>query len=111
LFHVLCQVLFDALTSRDIVGDIQLISTGADAVVSCIGSIGSLNDEEVNAASGAAAAGAKAAGVARFVYVGVAPEVRASMGGIDQFKPYMAGKASSEAKITAAFGNSGICNV
>ena len=89
----------------DVAKEVEGLARGCTAVVSCVGSIGSPDDARVNAASGVAAAGAKAAGVKRFVYVSVAPEVRDAAGGFPIFKDYMAGKASSEAAIKANFGS------
>ena len=70
-------VAFDATKSGiDIAKEIEDLSKGCTAVISCIGAIGTPNDKAVNAATGLAARGAKAAGVERFVYISVAPEVK-----------------------------------
>ena len=71
-------IAFDA-TKQDgiaIAKEIESLSKGCTAVISCIGSIGTPNDDAINAATGWAAKGAKAAGVKRFVYISVAPEVK-----------------------------------
>jgi len=75
------------------------------AVISCVGAIGTADDKLVNAGTGLAAIGAKAAGVTRFVYVSVAPEVRGAAKGLSFLDDYMTGKASSEDAIRENFGN------
>ena len=86
--------------------DVEELAKGYTAVISCIGSIGTPMDEAVNAASGLAAIGAKAAGVKIFVYIGVAPEVRDSAKGIGFVEKYMAGKSFSEDSIKSNFPGS-----
>ena len=90
----------------NIATEVERLSKGCSAVISTIGAIGTSNDGVINAASGMAAAGAKAAGVQHFVYIGVAPEVREFAKGIDFLQDYMAGKAFSEESIQSYFGNS-----
>ena len=72
---------------------VQKLSEGCTAVISCIGSIGTPNDEVINSGTSLAAAGAKAAGVQRFVYITVAPEVREFAKGIDFLEGYMKGRS------------------
>eukprot|EP00586_Coscinodiscus_wailesii_P007852 CAMPEP_0172521544 /NCGR_PEP_ID=MMETSP1066-20121228/292639_1 /TAXON_ID=671091 /ORGANISM="Coscinodiscus wailesii, Strain CCMP2513" /LENGTH=270 /DNA_ID=CAMNT_0013304469 /DNA_START=285 /DNA_END=1098 /DNA_ORIENTATION=- len=80
---------------------------GYTGVISCVGSIGTKNDGAVNASSGLAAIGARRAGATRFVYIGVAPEVRDAAGGFDFLKEYMAGKENSVDFITKEFTSGG----
>ena len=101
-------VAFDATKSGiDIAKEIEDLSKGCTAVISCIGAIGTPNDKAVNAATGLAARGAKAAGVERFVYISVAPEVKEFAQGIDFLKDYMAGKSFSQDSVESYFPNSG----
>ncbi|KAL3904247.1 MAG: hypothetical protein SGILL_010142 [Bacillariaceae sp.] len=87
----------------DVEKEIEALSRGCTAVISCIGAIGTPNDASVNAASGLAAKGAKAAGVDRFVYISVAPEVKELGKGIDLLEDYMKGKTFSQASIATSF--------
>ena len=86
--------------------EIEVLAKGYTAVISCIGSIGTPNDDAVNAATGLAAIGAKAAGVKNFVYISVAPEVRDAAKGIGFVEKYMDGKAFSEDTIKSNFPES-----
>lgn len=86
---------------------VEELSSGCQAVISCVGSIGTPNDGVVNGGSGLAALGAKSAGVQRFVYISVAPEVRESTQNLSFLKDYMAGKTSSENFIKQNFGGDG----
>ena len=86
---------------------VEQLSSGCQAVISCIGAIGTAQDGVVNTGTGLAAIGAKAAGVKSFVYVSVAPEVRDVSQNIDFLKDYMTGKLSSERSIQENFGGSG----
>ena len=98
-------IAFDA-TKQDgiaIAKEIESLSKGCTAVISCIGSIGTPNDDAINAATGWAAKGAKAAGVKRFVYISVAPEVKEFAEGIDFLKYYMKGKTFSQDSIESNF--------
>lgn len=79
------------------------IANGCSAVISTVGSIGTENDEAVNAASGTAAVGAKRAGVGRFVFVGNAPRVRSLSKKVPFLKAYAAGKEISERLIRERF--------
>lgn len=83
----------------NVVTEIESLAKGCTAVISCIGTIGSKDDKSVNAASGLASLGAKKAGVENFVYVGVAPEVRKSAGGVGFLEGYLEGKSFSEETI------------
>lgn len=87
---------------------VEKLAAGCTAVISCIGAIGTENDETINAGTGLAAQGAKAAGVKRFVYITVAPEVKEFARDIDFLKPYMEGKTFSRDAVLTAFGQNGI---
>ncbi|KAG7364982.1 NAD-dependent epimerase/dehydratase [Nitzschia inconspicua] len=93
------------VTKTDVAKEIESLAKGFSAIISCIGAIGSPNDGVVNAASGLAAQGAKAAGVERFVYISVAPEVKEFAKGIDFLDEYMKGKTFSQSAITSSFPN------
>mmetsp|Transcript_8827 Transcript_8827/g.18333 ORF Transcript_8827/g.18333 Transcript_8827/m.18333 type:complete len:317 (-) Transcript_8827:71-1021(-) len=100
-------IAFDATASGiDIAKDIESLAKGCTAVISCIGSIGTPSDKAINAATGLAAKGAKAAGVERFVYISVAPEVKEFAKGIDFLKDYMAGKSFSQDSVESYFPSS-----
>ena len=86
---------------------IQALAEGCTAVISTVGSIGTPNDELVNAASGIVAQASKAVGVKRFVYVSVSPQVKDSTKDLHILDSYMKGKASSEDSIKKAFDSSG----
>lgn len=97
-------IAFDATKSGiDIANEIESLSKGCTAVISCIGSIGTPDDKAINAATGLAAKGAKAAGVERFVYISVAPEVKEFAQGIDFLKDYMEGKSFSQDSVESNF--------
>ena len=83
--------------------EVESLAKGCTAVISCIGSIGTSDDEVVNSGTGLAALGAKAAGVNNFVYISVAPEVRESAKGVGFVEKYMAGKKFSEETIKSNF--------
>jgi hypothetical protein len=83
--------------------EIENLAKGCTGVISCIGVIGTEKDATVNAASGLAAIGAKASGVDRFVYIAVAPEVKAFAEGIEFLKPYMTGKTFSQDAVASNF--------
>lgn len=100
-------IAFDATKAGiDVAKEIESLSKGCTAVISCIGSIGTENDNVVNAATGLAAKGAKNAGVERFVYISVAPEVKEFAEGIDFLKDYMKGKMFSQDAVEANFPGS-----
>ena len=99
-------IAFDATQNGiDIAKEIESLSKGCTAVISCIGSIGTANDNVINSATGLAAKGAKAAGVERFVYISVAPEVKEFAKGIDFLKDYMTGKSFSQDSVESCFPN------
>lgn len=99
-------IAFDATQSGiDVTKEIEILSKGCTAVISCIGSIGTPNDNIINAATGLAAKGAKAAGVERFVYISVAPEVKEFAKGIDFLSEYMKGKTFSQDSVESNFPN------
>ena len=85
--------------------EIENLASGCTAVISCIGAIGTPNDEVVNAGTGLAAIGAKTAGVQNFVYISVAPEVRDSAKGVSFLEKYMNGKQFSENSIKSSFAS------
>ena len=100
-------IAFDATKGGiDVAKEIESLAKGCTAVISCIGSIGTPSDKAINAATGLAARGAKAAGVDRFVYISVAPEVREFAQGIDFLKDYMAGKSFSQDSVESYFPDS-----
>ncbi len=100
-------IAFDATANGiDIAKEIESLAKGCTAVISCIGSIGTPSDKAINAATGLAASGAKAAGVERFVYISVAPEVKEFAKGIDFLKDYMAGKSFSQDSVESYFPSS-----
>ena len=100
-------IAFDATKAGiDVAKEIESLSKGCTAVISCIGSIGTPNDGVINAATGLAARGAKAAGVERFVYISVAPEVKEFAKGIDFLEEYMKGKTFSMDSVESVFPNS-----
>ncbi|KAJ1445625.1 hypothetical protein M885DRAFT_453401, partial [Pelagophyceae sp. CCMP2097] len=92
------------LTAPGAADEVARLSAGCVAVVSCVGAIGTPLDLQVNGATGLVAVAAKKAGVSKFVYVSVAPDVHAALGSVGALQPYFEGKASSEAAISAAFG-------
>jgi hypothetical protein len=95
--------------STNVAKEIEKLAQGCTAVISAVGVIGSTNlDATVNAASGLAAGGAKQAGVSRFVYISVAPEVKQLAKGIDFLDDYMTGKQFSEDSIATYFGANGL---
>jgi len=99
-------IAFDATQNGiDVAKEIESLSKGCTALISCIGSIGTPNDNAINAATGLAAKGAKAAGVDRFVYISVAPEVKEFAKGIDFLKDYMEGKMFSQDSVESNFPN------
>lgn len=79
--------------------------SGAEAVVSAIGSLGSVDDETNNGATNeAAVAAAKAANAKRFVLVSASPDVfEANIGGL--FTAYIAGKKRAEAAVAGFPGD------
>ncbi|KAL3912162.1 MAG: hypothetical protein SGILL_006995 [Bacillariaceae sp.] len=91
------------VTKVDVEKEIADLAKGCTAIISCIGAIGTKDDGSINAASGLAAKGAKAAGVDRFVYISVAPEVKEFGKGIDLLEDYMKGKTFSQSTIAASF--------
>ena len=99
-------VALDILTTADLSDRVKTLSSGCQAVVACWGAFGTPDDGRINAASGLAAVGAKAAGVDRFVTLGVAPEVEQAISGlVSQLQPYLDGKAFSKKTISSTFGS------
>jgi uncharacterized protein YbjT (DUF2867 family) len=101
-------VALDVTTENDVAAKIKSLAAGCSAVISCIGAIGTDNDDAVNAATGLAATGAKAAGVHTFVYITVAPEVAEFAKDIDFLQAYMRGKKFSRAAVLNTFGDSAV---
>lgn len=99
-------VALDVTTTSDVAKAIEGLAKGCSAVISTIGAIGTDNDLAVNSATGLAAIGAKAAGVSKFVYISVAPEVKEFAQDIEFLKPYMKGKTFSQDAVTSNFGSS-----
>ena len=99
-----CDFQLD-LSSPDAALEIQKIAKGYDAVISTVGSIGTDQDEVINAASGQAAIGAKQAGVKRFVFIGNDPRVR-EFSKKTPLKSYAVGKEKAEAQIRESFPGS-----
>jgi hypothetical protein len=96
------------LTSSDaqtVLKGILADGAGTAAVISCVGKIGTADDEAVNAATGRAAMTAKAAGVERFVYITVSPEVKEFASDIDFLAGYMKGKAYSRDAVLEQYGD------
>ena len=100
-------VAMDFTTTNNVATTIEQLSKGCQSVISCVGAIGTEQDDLINSATGLAAAGAAAAGVDHFVYISVAPEVRAFAKNIDFLNNYMTGKAFSEQSIQTYFGKTG----
>lgn len=92
-------------SSLNVANEVESLAKGCTAVISCIGSIGTSDDEVVNAGTGLAAIGAKAAGVKNFVYISVAPEVRDAANGVSFLEKYMTGKQFSENTIKTNFAD------
>jgi nucleoside-diphosphate-sugar epimerase len=84
---------------------IKSLAEGCTAVISCVGAIGTEQDKVVNAGTATAATAAKAAGVERFVYITVAPEVKEFAKDIDFLKGYMEGKTESRETVLKLFGD------
>jgi hypothetical protein len=96
----------DFASSSNVASDIAELAKGCTAVISTVGVIGTDQDATVNAASGLAAGGAKEAGVQRFVYISVAPEVRELAKGVSFLQNYMTGKSFAEESIQTYFPSS-----
>lgn len=101
-------VALDFSSSVDVQKQVKELAAGCTAVISCVGTIGTEQDELVNSATALAAAGAKAAGVQRFVYITVAPEVKEFAKDIDFLKGYMKGKTVSRDAVLANFPETSI---
>jgi uncharacterized protein YbjT (DUF2867 family) len=97
---------FTFASDKDVQQKVQTLAAGCTAVISCVGTIGTEFDEQVNSATALAAAGAKAAGVQRFVYITVAPEVKEFAKDIDFLAGYMRGKTVSRDAVLANFPDS-----
>ena len=97
------SVALDILTEPNVAEKVKQLSQGCLAVISCLGAIGTAQDERVNAASGLAAQGAKAAGVERFVMMGVSPQVSDWASDIDIFRGYVSGKRFARRAAVSSF--------
>jgi len=95
-------------TQSDIAQKVERLASGCTAVISCVGAIGTKNDKAVNAGTGLAAQAAKAAGVKRFVYITVAPEVKEFARDVDFLQEYMAGKTFSRDAVLQEFQQNAI---
>jgi nucleoside-diphosphate-sugar epimerase len=107
-------IAWDATTGDDNtnVQTIQELAKGCTAVISCIGAIGTSDEVRIiNAATGLAAQGAKSAGVDRFVYVSVSPEVKRATQGIEPLQNYMKGKEFSQESIIKNFPSPGSATI
>mmetsp|Transcript_18087 Transcript_18087/g.22142 ORF Transcript_18087/g.22142 Transcript_18087/m.22142 type:complete len:317 (-) Transcript_18087:102-1052(-) len=89
----------------NIAKEVEQLTAGCSAVISSIGAIGTSDDQVVNSGTGIASLGAKSAGVKNFVYISVAPEVRASAQNVSFLEKYMTGKTFSEDSIKSSFAN------
>jgi len=73
------------------------------AVISCVGAIGTPNDQVINQGTGVAALAAKEVGVQQFVYITVAPEVKEFAKDIAFLQDYMKGKGYSRDTVLSTF--------
>lgn len=81
--------------------DVAPLLAGAKAVISCVGALGSADDEKANGlANERIVAAAKKAGASRFAYVSVYPLVGEA--GASLLPDYFRGKAEAEAAIRSA---------
>lgn len=99
-------IALDVARDNDWEGTIQKMVTDSDvtAIISCIGAIGTPDDEVVNGATGKIASVVKTLGVKRFVYITVAPEVKDFGSDIEFLKGYMKGKMFSRSSVLSTFG-------
>ena len=93
------------LTSPDAKEQVQALAKGCTAVISTVGSIGTNDDERVNAANGVAAEAARQAGCSRFVVIGNDPRVREFASGLPPLQGYATGKNAAEDVIRREFPN------
>eukprot|EP00523_Entomoneis_sp_CCMP467_P017970 CAMPEP_0168809682 /NCGR_PEP_ID=MMETSP0726-20121227/3213_1 /TAXON_ID=265536 /ORGANISM="Amphiprora sp., Strain CCMP467" /LENGTH=323 /DNA_ID=CAMNT_0008861677 /DNA_START=6 /DNA_END=977 /DNA_ORIENTATION=+ len=94
---------FAQLSDSDLRSKVAELAKDCTAVISCVGAIGTGNDELVNAGTGIAAVAAKEAGVGQFVYLTVAPEVKEFAKDFDFLKGYIAGKSYSRETVMSTF--------
>ena len=74
-----------------------------NVIVSCVGSINSDKDFEVNSATGKIAkAASDSASLEKFIYVSVSDMITSSLSDVSLFKPYISGKKSSEDDINSS---------
>ena len=94
------KVPVTGLSTADVDGLIGRVGK-FDAVISCVGAIGSGNDYNVN---GATALIARTVNVP-VTYISVATEVKESVGGVGALREYMRGKDESEAAVISGGGS------
>lgn len=99
-------VSFDTTQLGNVRSKVLELASDCTAVISCIGALGTPDDEGVNAATASIAFAAKEAGVRNFVYITVAPEVKEFGQDIDFLKGYMKGKEFSRQAVLATFPES-----
>jgi putative NADH-flavin reductase len=92
----------------DVSQKVERLAIGCSAVISCVGAIGTKHDKAVNAGTGLAAQGAKRAGVERFVYITVAPEVKEFARDVEFLQEYMSGKTSSREVVLEEFNGKAV---
>jgi hypothetical protein len=90
---------------NDVAKQVQDLAQGCTAVISTIGVVGTPDDSLVNAANALAAAGAKAAGVTRFVYITVSPQVNDLGKKIDFLQAYLQGKTFAREAVMHYYGD------
>ena len=96
----------DFVKDDNISKKVQELAKGCNVVISCVGAIGTDQDEVINGGTALAAVAAKDAGVSRFVYISVAPEVKDFAKDIEFLRGYMKGKQQSRDVVISKFGPS-----
>jgi nucleoside-diphosphate-sugar epimerase len=103
-------VALDFVTAEDgsstaaiLLDQLSKVASGCTAVISCVGTVGTPNDFQVNAGTALAAQAAKSVGVERFVYISVAPEVKEFARDIEFLQDYMKGKTVSREAVLKFF--------
>lgn len=92
----------------DVSQKVERLAADCSAVISCVGAIGTKDDKAVNAGTGLAAQAAKRAGVTRFVYITVAPEVKEFARDVEFLQEYMSGKTSSRELVLNEFSDKAV---
>lgn len=98
-------VAFDVTKVDNVATQVESLAKGCTAVISTVGVLGTPDDTLINAANALAAAGAKSAGVSRFVYITVSPEVKDMAQNIEFLQPYMEGKTFARDAVINTFGS------